>query len=243
MRFTLPTHGNLLSPNCFRLGRDELRDLSRHVARRNSVRSRKLDPLDSERSSQVDDACFGRVVGALQLWDIGNVPAHGRRGDEAAVRVILERLARKRLAARSVLAPPNFARGFGAVKDAVEIRGDDFVVVGRLAVDHPSLSPRNAGVGDEDVKSAIELFRNVVDAVPDVFLVCHVNLVGSAFDAVRFLNVGGPVEGVFVAVVPDCYIGSGFCEGSGDFEANAGSCSRDYGCLVFEGKELVDACL
>lgn len=64
----------------------------------------------------------------LQLRDVGNVAAHRRRGDKAAITIVVELLT---LGADTshVLPSPDLAGRFGAVKDRIQIGRDDFVVV------------------------------------------------------------------------------------------------------------------
>ena len=117
----------------------------------------------------------------------------------------MEALPRERQAG-SVLAAPDFACRFGAVEDAVQVGRDNLVVVRSLAVDHTPLGPRYASISNKNVQTAVEFFRDAVDAVPDVLFVRHVDLVGAAFDAKVLFDVCGAVQGFFVAVVPDCYV-------------------------------------
>lgn len=58
-----------------------------------------------------------------------------------------------------------------------KIRRDNLVVVGDFAVSGGTLGPRNTRVGNEDVKTTIELLDNLVDSSLDAGLVGHVDLV------------------------------------------------------------------
>lgn len=108
------------------------------------------------------------------------MPTHTRRGDETPITVVLQLLP-ENIHAALVLLSEYLTRGFGAVKHAVEIRRDDAFVMRELAVDHPTLRPRDPGVGDEDVQTPAQVVDAVVDDFASVGVVCDINLVGLAF--------------------------------------------------------------
>jgi hypothetical protein len=55
--------------------------------------------------------------------------------------------------------------------------------------------------------------------------------------SVDLLDVGGLVEGLLVAVVPNGHVGSGFCEGVGYCQPDTCSSTRDDGRSSLEGEE------
>ena len=106
------------------------------------------------------------------------MPAHTRRRNKRAIAVVTQLLT-KRVTAGEVLFPPDLARYLGAVEDGVQVCGNDFVVVAELAVDHAAALPGYAGVGDEDVKAAVEILHDLVDDGADVGGICDVCLIRS----------------------------------------------------------------
>lgn len=116
------------------------------------------------------------------------MPTHTRRAHKATITIILQLLAIQPLTAVLVLAAPNFSRSAGAVEDAVQVGGDDFVVVRELAVDHSALGPRDTGVSDEDVEAAIEIAHVGLHDLFDIFFACHVALVCFACSAGNISN-------------------------------------------------------
>ena len=128
----------------------------------------------------MDDTSLGGVVRSLHLRDVDNGATHRRSGDEAAVGVVLERLAiNGRLLL--VLAAPVACGGASAVEGAVKVGADDLAVVVNLTVGHGALGPGDAGVGNEDVEAAVELLDDLGDGVVDSLRVRDVDLVGAAW--------------------------------------------------------------
>lgn len=138
------------------------------------------------------------------------------------------------------------------------------MVVGDLAVDGGTLGPRDTRVGDEDVQAAIELLDDVVDLLLDVGLVGNVDLVGLActpellsamrsikvltrqrltLHAILLLDLGGTLDGLLVAVVPDGDVGAGLSETLGDGQTDTGASTGDDGGLALEGEEREDLVL
>ena len=76
-----------------------------------------------------------------------------------------------------VLLAEDLARGSGAVEDAVEICRHDGFVVRELAIDHPTLSPGDTGIGDEDVEAAAEVANAFVQHLLRVLGVGNIDLV------------------------------------------------------------------
>lgn len=83
----------------------------------------------------------------------------------------------KRINTRLVLRPEDFARSFGAVEDAVEVRGNDGSVVRQFTVNHAALSPRNSGVGYEDIQSTAQIVDGLLQNFANVVEVGSVDLI------------------------------------------------------------------
>src|SRR3569833_104521 len=169
-------HGDLIRPDAPDLGRVEIRDLSPDVARRNRVGPGEAHPLYAETPTHVDDRRLGSVVGRLQLWDIDDMPAHARRGDEAAVRVTLEvaSVGRGPLGLLAPDEPPGRPR---AVCCAVQIVRHNLFVVVQAAVEEGTLLPRQPGFGYEHVQPTVKLTDDAVDGGLDGVVRRNVHLI------------------------------------------------------------------
>ena len=110
----------------------------------------------------MDDTSLGGIVRRLQLWNVDNVPTHAGSGNETTVGEVLELLA-MHAGPFHLLTSPVCTGSPGAVVGAVEVGGHDLTVVVNLSIQHSSLCPWDASVGNEDVETAIELFDNFVD--------------------------------------------------------------------------------
>lgn len=192
----------------------------------------------------MDHSRLGAVVDSLQLRNVDDAAAHGRRRNEASGRVVLERLAVNRRALFFLAAEV----GAGALRtphDAVHVDGHDIAGhVGR-AVNEGALGPWDARVGDKDVEAAVELLDNLRDGLVDglgrgnVYLVClacdlnqslasQVSTMANRWkweartlDAVRLGNGGSRLLGLLVAVIPDRNVGAGLCKSLDDGETDA----------------------
>jgi hypothetical protein len=134
----------------------------------------------------------------------------------------------------------------------------------QLALDCGALRPRDAGVGDEDIETSVEVadagFERGRDGFEgdDVYLVsftCAVSLLAKAFQFTRsgvgkggltlhtinLLNVLGLGDGFLVAIVPDRDIGTCFGQSMRYGEPDTCSCTGDDGSATFEGEEREDA--
>lgn len=193
----------------------------------------------------MDHSRLRAVVDSLQLRDVDDAAAHGRRRDEASGGVVFERLAVNRRAL-FFLAAEVSAGALRTPHDAVHVDGHDIAGhVGR-AVDEGALGPRDARVGDKDVEAAVEFLDIVRDGLFDglgrgnVYLVClacclNQSLSNSSIylqiwirrrkirtlDAVRLGNGRSRLLGLLVAVVPDRNVGAGLCKGLYDGETDA----------------------
>ena len=101
---------------------------------------------------------------------------HTRSCHEAAISEALELVAIQ-IRPLLLLAPPVGPSGFGAVIGAVQIGGHNLTVVIDLPVEHGALCPRDPGVGNEDIQTAIELFDDFGDGFFDMLVIGYVDLV------------------------------------------------------------------
>jgi hypothetical protein len=105
------------------------------------------------------------------------VSAHARGRDKAAVGEVLELLAIGG-GALGLLAAPVLTRCACGVERAVEIGGDDLLVVGELTVERGTLCPWDSRVRNEDVEAAAEIRNGLINCLldclrrGDVYLVC-----------------------------------------------------------------------
>ena len=105
------------------------------------------------------------------------MPTHAGSSNEATVGEVLELLA-MHACSFHLLASPVRTGGLGAIVSAVEIGGNDFAIVVNFTVEHRPLRPRDTGVGDEDIETAIEFLDYLVDrflnvlGIGDIDLVC-----------------------------------------------------------------------
>lgn len=224
MRLALPPHRNFILPYRFCFRWHEVRYLSRDVPRADTIRPCKLHPLNRESLAQVPYGRLGRIVGRLHLRDIHNMPTHTARRNETPIREALEFIL--------FLFTPDLGCGARTVEDAVDVDLHDFAVVRELAVDHGALCPGDAGVGDEDIEAVVELFglrcygffdRGGVGDIHFVCLACAVLASDQGGiewvltpDSEFFLYLLGSCQGLFVAVVPDDHVCSGFSVCAGD---------------------------
>jgi hypothetical protein len=172
MSLALSAHWDLILPYIFGLLRHEVADLRRHIAWGHGVGSRKLYPLDRQTLAEVDHACLGCVIGGLQLRDVDDVARHRCGGDEGAGAEAFDSLL--------LLLAPDGSTATGAVESAVEVGVDDLFVVVELAVDHGTLGPGDAGVGNEDVEAVVEFGDLCFDGFFHRGGVLHIDLVGLA---------------------------------------------------------------
>lgn len=59
-------------------------------------------------------------------------------------------------------------------------------------------------------------------------------------DTIFLFDLGSPVKGLLVAVVPDNYVGTSFSKALGHCKANASACSRNDGGPPFEREQRQD---
>lgn len=101
---------------------------------------------------------------------------HGGRGNESALGKAFQLLAINGCSFL-LLAAPVPAGSTSAVECAVKICCYYFAVVVNLAIKSSTLSPRNAGISNEDVKAAIELLDDLIDGFLYWLPAGHVDLV------------------------------------------------------------------
>ena len=130
----------------------------------------------------MDDSSLCGIVRSLQLGDVDNHTAHTRRSNEAAILEV--DLVAVDVSAFFSLSPPVLACRTVAVERAIQVGVHHVMIVFDLAVEHGSLRPRDAGVGNENVETAVEFLDNLVDHLLDMLLVSHIDLVGLAYGAI-----------------------------------------------------------
>ena len=134
----------------------------------------------------MDNSSFRSVVRSLQLRDVDNMAAHTRCSNKAAILEV--NLIAIAISAFFSLSPPVLTCCTGAVERAVQVGVHDVVVVFDLAIEHGSLCPRDAGIGNENVEAAIELLDDFVDTLLYVLFVSNVDLIGFACIAIALVN-------------------------------------------------------
>lgn len=90
------------------------------------------------------------------------MPAHRRRGNEAAVGEVLQLVA-KQIGTFLLLTTPVSRRSACRVPSAVEIRLHHVEVVVNRTVDAGTLGPRNASIGNEDVQATVEIPDSLIN--------------------------------------------------------------------------------
>ena len=133
VRFTLSTHGDLVSPDVLGFWRDEVGYFGSHVARGDGIGPSELYPFHSQRLDEVDDASLGSVVSCLQLGYIDDVGTHAGGSNEASISKALEGFP-VACGAFVLLPPPMLASILGAIECAVQICGDDLAVMPIIAI-------------------------------------------------------------------------------------------------------------
>ena len=129
----------------------------------------------------MNNTSLSSIIRSLQLRDIHNMPTHTRRSHKTPISIVLQLLPIGRSPLR-LLAAPVLTRRARGVEGSVQIRGDHLVVVRDLAVEHGALRPGDAGVGDEDVETAAEVFDGLVYGGFDGLVGGDVYLVRLAWD-------------------------------------------------------------
>lgn len=98
--------------------------------------------LAGETPTEMQNGCFRAVVSSLQLRDVDNVGTHGCRGDERAGFLLLE----------------VFSGRVRTVIHRVEVGIDNLMVVRVVVgIENTTFSPRNTGIGDENVQTTAEM--------------------------------------------------------------------------------------
>ena len=199
MGLALAAHWDLTSPHVLSFLRDEVGNLSRDVAWRDGVRAREFDPFDTKgfawykvsthtlylryngvaELTEMHDSSLCSVVRGLKLWIIDNVSAHRSCSDKTAVRKVFQLLPVD-IGSLTLLPSPDGRTRTCTVERAVDVSRHNFAVVVDGALCDRALGPGDAGVGYEDVETAIEVLENLLDCGLDLFVVLHVDLVCSA---------------------------------------------------------------
>lgn len=119
---------------------------------------------------------LGSIIRRLGLRNVHNMCTHRRCGDKAPRREVLQ-LVSVDIGALCFLPPPYLRSGFGGVISPVKIGLHDLVVMVEVGIYHGPLCPRDAGVGDENVQSTVELLDYFIDGVGGGFWIADVDWV------------------------------------------------------------------
>ena len=131
--------------------------------------------------TEMDDTSLGGVVCTLQLRDVDNVSTHTGSSNEATVGVVLQLLAGHG-GHLLLLTSPMGTCSTSTVEGAVKIRCDYLAVMVNLPVEHGTLCPRDPGIGDEDVETAVEFLDDLINHLLNVLGVRHVDLISLAYE-------------------------------------------------------------
>lgn len=125
----------------------------------------------------MDNSRLSSVIRSLQLWDVHNMSTHTSRRHETALSE--HRLQRFAINSRLflLLTSPMYSSDSRAVERAIQIRRDDFTVMVQFAFDSCALCPWDAGIGNEDVETAVEVADCGLDGRGYGVVGCYVYLV------------------------------------------------------------------
>ena len=124
----------------------------------------------------MDNASFGGIVCGLQLWNIDDVPAHTSGRNKGSVCVVLQLLT-VQVGPFFLLASPVCCSGPSTIEGAIKVSSNNLAVVINFSIEHSSLSPRDASVGNKDIEASVELLDNFVDRLLDVLCISDIDLV------------------------------------------------------------------
>jgi len=229
---TLAPHGDLVFPGISNLLRDEIGDLRRHVSWRDRIDTCKLDPLNRDASTEVDDGSLRSIIRRLQLRDIDNMPTHAGSGDETPapelnliaidVRLLLP------------LAPEVRASSMSRVIRSIHVYLHNLLIMVDLPVEHGALGPGDARVGNEDVEAAIEFLDDRIDGFLDVLSVDDIYLVCLAFHAELLGDPLGSLNSFLIAIVPDGDISTSFSQSLSDGKTDPSPSAGYNGSATFQ---------
>ena len=125
----------------------------------------------------MDDSRLRSIIRSLQLRNVHNMPTHTRRRDKTS----LPERSLQRLSIDSslllLLPSPMYSRYSRTVECPIQIRRHHFTVVVQLARYRSALCPWDAGVGNEDVETAVELADCGLNGGGYGVVGCYVDLV------------------------------------------------------------------
>lgn len=128
----------------------------------------------------MDDGSFGCVVDGLLLWDVDDMTTHARSADEATIAEVLQGLAIN-CGSLLLLSSPVQRGSSCAIQRTVDVHLQYLLHGFERAIDERPLLPRDAGVCDEHIESAVELLYDRVNCNLDRFPSRHVDLVSPAY--------------------------------------------------------------
>lgn len=269
LRLPLPPHRNLIAPHILDIGLDEIANLRRHIPRTHRIHPRKPHPLHRQRPAHVDHARLGRIVRGLQLRDVDDVRAHGGSGDERAVAeagdVVGGLLGFEDLAGGAGAVEGAVEVGGDDFAVVVEgAFGQGALLPGDARVGDEDVEPvvefgdlradggvDGVGVGDVDGVGSAWQCRLVRKRSRCLYGMRCGRRIGVrevvqkrlTLDTVLLLNLGRPLNGFLVVVVPDSHIGPGFSQSMGYNQADASSGAGDNGSAALQREQRKHALL
>lgn len=209
----------------------------------------------------MDNATLGSVIGSLQLGKVDNVTAHGSSSDEAAVGEVGELVAVD-IGALLLLTAPVGRGGPGAVECAVQVSAHDVTVVLDRSINHGTLGPRDTGVGNKHVQAAIKVLDNGIGGLLNGLGIGDLDLVGLGcsksidcqplvvqpikaslltLNTVLLGNLRCALNGLWVRIVPQGNVGTGFSQAVRDGKSNTRAGTGHNGSLALEGEHVHQA--
>lgn len=155
------------------LGHSTARDLTIFVV---SGKCSRLVTNSADVLTEVADTGLSGVVRSLELRDVDNMAAHGSRGNKAAVREVLK-LVTVQVSTLLFLSSPVSGSSASAIPGSVEISLNNVEVVLDGAVNSSTLGPRDTSIGDENVKTTVEVLDGLVNGGLGLLLVTQIGLI------------------------------------------------------------------
>ena len=112
--------------------------------------------------TEVTDTGLSSVVRSLELRYVDNVTAHGGSSDKTSVGEVLQ-LVTVQVGTLLLLSSPVGSSSASTVPGSVEICLNNIEIVLDGSVNSGTLGPRDTGIGDENVKTTVEVLNSLVD--------------------------------------------------------------------------------
>ena len=110
----------------------------------------------------MDDSRFCGIISSLHLRKVDNVTAHRGSSNKATISKV-NQLISKNVRALFFLPSPVSGSSTSSVESAIQIAINNSRVVVKCAINHRTLSPRDAGVRNDDIESTIKFFDNSIN--------------------------------------------------------------------------------